>query len=121
MQYALMIYAEPGRVEALSDAEREAARAEFLALADDAGVDGLVSGIRPSRLAPTSGGDENPGARRPETGHTGLSRRSESANCITLRDGGARGERAPPGVASGPSWGCEPSGVPCAAAHSSCR
>jgi len=38
MQYALMIYAEPGRVEALSDAEREAARAEFLALADDARI-----------------------------------------------------------------------------------
>ena len=38
MQYALMIYAEPGRVEALSDAEREAARAEFLALADDAQI-----------------------------------------------------------------------------------
>jgi hypothetical protein len=35
MQYALMIYAEPGRVEALSDAERLAARAEFSALAQD--------------------------------------------------------------------------------------
>jgi hypothetical protein len=36
MQYALMIYAEPGHVQALPDAEREAARAELLALADDA-------------------------------------------------------------------------------------
>jgi hypothetical protein len=36
MQYALLIYAEPGYGEALSDAERAAARAEFLALADDA-------------------------------------------------------------------------------------
>jgi hypothetical protein len=35
MQYALMIYAEPGYHEALSDAERETARAEFSALADD--------------------------------------------------------------------------------------
>jgi hypothetical protein len=36
MQYALMIYAEPGHVEALSDAERDAAQAEYLALAADA-------------------------------------------------------------------------------------
>jgi hypothetical protein len=36
MQYALMIYAEPGYDEALSDAELEAAYAEYLALADDA-------------------------------------------------------------------------------------
>ena len=36
MQYALMIYAEPGYGEALPDAEREAVRAEFSALADDA-------------------------------------------------------------------------------------
>ncbi|WP_432190618.1 YciI family protein [Streptomyces sp. Tue6028] len=35
MQYALMIYAEPGLEEALSDAEREATYAEYLALADD--------------------------------------------------------------------------------------
>jgi hypothetical protein len=33
MQYALMIYAEPGYVHALPDAEREAERAELLALA----------------------------------------------------------------------------------------
>jgi hypothetical protein len=36
MQYALMIYAEPGYQEALPDAEREAVSAEFAALADDA-------------------------------------------------------------------------------------
>jgi hypothetical protein len=36
MQYALMIYAEPGYGEALPEAEREAVRAEFAALADDA-------------------------------------------------------------------------------------
>ncbi len=36
MQYALMIYTEPGYHEVLSEAERESARAEFLALADDA-------------------------------------------------------------------------------------
>jgi hypothetical protein len=35
-QYALMIYAEPGYQEALSDADRAAALAEFSALADDA-------------------------------------------------------------------------------------
>jgi hypothetical protein len=36
MQYAMMIYAEPGYGEALPEAEREAVRAEFEALADDA-------------------------------------------------------------------------------------
>ena len=36
MQYALMIYAEPGSYEALPDAERAALRAEFSVLADDA-------------------------------------------------------------------------------------
>jgi hypothetical protein len=36
MQYALMIYAEPGYDEALPDAERQAVYAEYLALADDA-------------------------------------------------------------------------------------
>jgi hypothetical protein len=35
MQYALMIYAPPGVDEALSDAEREAVRAEYLALQQD--------------------------------------------------------------------------------------
>ena len=36
MQYALMIYADPSSYESLPEAEREAIRAEFLALADDA-------------------------------------------------------------------------------------
>ena len=36
MQYAMMIYAEPGYAEALPEAEREAVLAEFAALADDA-------------------------------------------------------------------------------------
>ena len=36
MQYALMIYAEPGYGEALPEAEREGLLAEFSALADDA-------------------------------------------------------------------------------------
>ena len=35
MQYALMFYAEPGYGEALPEAEREAVRADFLALAAD--------------------------------------------------------------------------------------
>ena len=38
MQYAMMIYAEPGYAEALPDAEREAVLAEFAALADDVHV-----------------------------------------------------------------------------------
>lgn len=36
MQYALMIYAEPGYADTLSDAERAAVREDFDALADDA-------------------------------------------------------------------------------------
>jgi hypothetical protein len=36
MQYAMMIYAEPGYAEALPDAEREGVLAEFAALLDDA-------------------------------------------------------------------------------------
>jgi hypothetical protein len=36
MQYALMIYAEPGLDPALPDAERDAVYAEYFALADDA-------------------------------------------------------------------------------------
>jgi len=36
MQYALMIYAQPGAEKALSDADRAAARAGFQALAEDA-------------------------------------------------------------------------------------
>jgi hypothetical protein len=35
MQYALLIYAEPGYDEALPDAERDAVLAEYSALADD--------------------------------------------------------------------------------------
>ncbi len=35
MQYALMIYAEPGYLEALPDAERAAARADYSVLADE--------------------------------------------------------------------------------------
>jgi hypothetical protein len=35
MQYAMMIYAEPGYADALPEAEREAVLAEFAALADD--------------------------------------------------------------------------------------
>ncbi|NBE96839.1 hypothetical protein FE391_24170 [Nonomuraea sp. KC401] len=35
MQYALMIYGEPGYMETLSDAEREAAYAEYFAFAQD--------------------------------------------------------------------------------------
>ena len=36
MQYALMIYAEPGYAETLTEAEQEAVLAEFRALTDDA-------------------------------------------------------------------------------------
>src|SRR5215831_5935878 len=36
MQYAMMIYAEPGYAETLPEADREAVIAEFAALADDA-------------------------------------------------------------------------------------
>src|SRR5262245_34981412 len=35
MQYALMVYAEPGYAESLPDEEREAVQAEYSALADD--------------------------------------------------------------------------------------
>jgi hypothetical protein len=46
MQYALMIYAEPGYGEQLPEAEREALQAEYDALADDARC------IRAAQLAP---------------------------------------------------------------------
>jgi hypothetical protein len=36
MQYALMIYSDPGYQDALPEAELEAAHADYLALADDA-------------------------------------------------------------------------------------
>jgi hypothetical protein len=35
MQYAMLIYAEPGYADAMSDAERDGIVAEYLALADD--------------------------------------------------------------------------------------
>ena len=50
MQYCLMVYAEPGHVEALSDAQREAARAEFFALAEDAQIIDHVE-LRPAETA----------------------------------------------------------------------
>lgn len=50
MQYALMIYAEPGYDEAVSDAEREAVVAEFAALADDARCVGSAQ-LQPAETA----------------------------------------------------------------------
>ncbi len=50
MQYALMIYAEPGYGEALPDAERAAVLAEFSALADDARCAGAVQ-LQPAETA----------------------------------------------------------------------
>ena len=50
MQYAMMIYSEPGYAEALPDAEREAARAEFSALADDTRCVGAVQ-LQPAETA----------------------------------------------------------------------
>lgn len=50
MQYALMIYEEPGQVAALSPADRDAARAEYLALADDARIVGDVE-LQPAETA----------------------------------------------------------------------
>ena len=50
MQYALMIYAEPGYGEALPDAERAAVLAEFAALADDARCVGAVQ-LQPAETA----------------------------------------------------------------------
>lgn len=50
MRYALMIYAEPGYDEALSDAEREAAYAEYFALADDARCVGAAE-LQPAETA----------------------------------------------------------------------
>jgi hypothetical protein len=46
MQYALMIYTEPGYDEALPEAEREAVQADYLALADD------VQWVAGARLQP---------------------------------------------------------------------
>jgi hypothetical protein len=50
MQYALMIYAEPGYHERLSDAERAAMLAEFSALADDARCVGAMQ-LQPAETA----------------------------------------------------------------------
>jgi hypothetical protein len=50
MQYAVMIYAEPGYDEALSDAEREAVYAEYLAVADDARCVGAAQ-LQPAETA----------------------------------------------------------------------
>ncbi|HEY3009584.1 MAG TPA: YciI family protein [Micromonosporaceae bacterium] len=50
MQYALLIYAEPGYDQALPDAEREAAYAEYLALADDARCIGAAH-LQPAETA----------------------------------------------------------------------
>ncbi len=50
MQYALLIHAEPGHDEALSDAEREAAHAEYLALADDPRCVGAAA-LQPAETA----------------------------------------------------------------------
>ncbi len=47
MQYALMIYADPSYQETLSDAEREAVHADYLALTDD------VRGVAGARLQPS--------------------------------------------------------------------
>src|SRR3954454_22256697 len=50
MQYALMIHAEPGPVEAVSDGERVAARAEFSALAQEGRIIGDLE-LRPAETA----------------------------------------------------------------------
>jgi hypothetical protein len=50
MQYALMVYAEPGFAEALPDAERDAMRAEFDVLADDARIVGGAQ-LQPAETA----------------------------------------------------------------------
>jgi hypothetical protein len=50
MQYALMIYAEPGYQDTLSEPDRAAALNEFLALADDARCVASVQ-LRPAETA----------------------------------------------------------------------
>ena len=50
MQYALMVYIEPGYAEALSEAEREAAHAEYLAMAEDARCVGSAQ-LQPAETA----------------------------------------------------------------------
>ena len=50
MQYALMIYSDPARYEALPDAERAAVSAEFAALADAAAAVSAVQ-LQPAETA----------------------------------------------------------------------
>jgi hypothetical protein len=50
MRYALLIYPGSGFDEALSDADREAVHAEYLALADDARFIG-AAGLQPAETA----------------------------------------------------------------------
>src|SRR6202050_5690801 len=50
MQYALMIYSDPGRYEALPEAERAPVSAEFAALADDAAAVSAVH-LQPAETA----------------------------------------------------------------------
>ena len=50
MQYALMIYAEPGYAETVPDAEREAVRSEYWALADDDRCIGSAQ-LQPAEMA----------------------------------------------------------------------
>ena len=85
MQYALMIYAEPGYDEALSDAEREAVYAEYLALADD------VQLRRRCAAAAGRYGDQRAGGRwpdvddrRPVRGHQGGARRPRLVEAANL-------------------------------------
>lgn len=52
MQYALMIYAKPGYYEALDDAEREAAYAEYQALTADPRCVGGAQ-LQPAEMATT--------------------------------------------------------------------
>jgi hypothetical protein len=50
MRYALMIYAEPGYLEALPEAEREATYAEYFALTDEESFAGATQ-LQPAETA----------------------------------------------------------------------
>jgi hypothetical protein len=52
MQYALLVYAEPGTVESLTPAEREALSAEYYAVRDEPGVLGGAA-LQPVTTATT--------------------------------------------------------------------
>ncbi|HVT69015.1 MAG TPA: YciI family protein [Trebonia sp.] len=52
MQYALLIYSEPGTIESLSPAEQKAVSAEFWSLRDEPGVFG-GAGLQPVTTATT--------------------------------------------------------------------